>query len=487
MSNKLLIVALTALVALPGAAQGPQPAAHDTPQAAAHYTPQAAAPDSPRGGAGPARMLWTAADQKAALEAARATVNYDEAAVGPYSLEDPLTFEDGRKLRRRRQWPQRRAEILETFQREMFGRIPESCDIFVDTLEAGPSLAGLGRREQLRMWFRPDRTGPHVDWLIVRPAFAKAPVPAVMLLNYGGNHEVLFDEEILVPESWMRNKQGRQDNRASALTRGKYNRDGERYIYPAGMFIARGYALVTACYCDVSPDPDPGETDGDGIILQDSFAYSGVFDLWGRRDPSRTDNTTALGAWAWALMRGMDMIEAHPGLDASRVVLTGCSRLGKAALIAAAFDERFPMVAPVQTGGGGVPLAKRNFGETVGTETAAFRHWYCAAYDKYATDPAALLHFDQHLLLSCVAPRALLVEGFDGRWFDTKGEFLALQAASPVWKFLGVKGLPDVAWPEPYDTSAIGPLVGYVYRDQKHGISPIDWEWMLDFADTLFK
>jgi hypothetical protein len=95
--------------------------------------------------------------------------------------------------------------------------------------------------------------------------------------------------------------------------------------------------------------------------------------------------------------------------------------------------------------------------------------------------------FDQHLLLACVAPRALLIEGFDKPWFDTKGEFLALQAASPVWTFLGEKGLPAVEWPADYNTSAIGPRVGYVRRDQGHGIAAIDWHWMLDFADNIWK
>ena len=133
-----------------------------------------------------------------------------------------------------------------------------------------------------------------------------------------------------------------------------------------------------------------------------------------------------------------------------------------------------------------MPLAKRNYGETVATEVAAFRHWYCRAYDKYAghTDE---MPFDQHLLLSCIAPRALLVEGFDGGWFDTKGEFLSLQAAAPVWKFLRQPALPRrVSWPDDYDLSAVGPVIGYVRRDQQHGISAIDWTWMLDFADRLW-
>ena len=428
--------------------------------------------------------FWNAEQQKAALQAARALVNYDENAVAPFTLEDPLRFADGRKVRRKKQWPERRQEILDIFQREMYGRTPPASEIFTEVLEEGPTLAGFGTRRQLRMWFRPDKTGPKVDWLVVTPNHVQRPAPVIILLNYGGNHEFLFDEEIPVTESWMRNTQGHEGHRASAATRGRYNRDGEDTVYPLGMLIARGYAVMTACYCDVSPDPERFE-EVDGVILQDSFAYTGVFDLWGPRDPSRTDNTTALGAWAWSLMRGMDWIGQDPLLDESRVVLTGYSRLAKAALVAGAFDERFPLVVPVQTGGGGVPLAKRNFGESVATEVASFRHWFCRAYDKYAgrTDE---MPFDQHLLLSCIAPRALLVEGFDANWFDTKGEFLSLQAASPVWRFLGQPGLPKVDWPADYDTSAIGPVIGYVRRDQKHGIAAIDWTWMLDFADRYW-
>jgi hypothetical protein len=429
--------------------------------------------------------VWNAEQQKAAQQASRALVNYDEDAVAPFTLEDPLRFADGRKVRRKKQWPERRQEILDIFQKEMYGQMPPASDIYVETLEEGPTLAGFGTRRQLRMWFRPDKTGPKVDWLVVTPNHVQGPVPVIMLLNYGGNHEFLYDEEIFITDAWMREKNGRDGNKASANTRGRYNHDGDRYVYPVGMLVARGYAVMTACYCDISPDPDPRETDEDGVILQDRFAYTGVFDLWGPRDPARDDNTTALNAWAWGLMRGMDWIEQDPLLDAERVVLTGCSRLAKAALIAGAFDERFPLTVPVQTGGGGVPLAKRNYGETVATEVAAFRHWYCRAYDKYANHTDEM-PFDQHLLLSCIAPRALLVEGYDGKWFDTKGEFLSLQAASPVWKFLGEPALPKVGWPEDYDLSAVGPVIGYVRRDQEHGISAIDWTWMMDFADRLW-
>lgn len=42
--------------------------------------------------------------------------------------------------------------------------------------------------------------------------------------------------------------------------------------------------------------------------------------------------------------------------------------------------------------------------------------------------------------------RALLVEGFDEDWFDTKGEYLACRAASPAWELLGLPGPLSVGW-----------------------------------------
>ncbi len=52
--------------------------------------------------------------------AQKQNVNYDEAAVAPYTLPDPLVFANGKKVRKS-QWPERRREILEMFQKEMYG------------------------------------------------------------------------------------------------------------------------------------------------------------------------------------------------------------------------------------------------------------------------------------------------------------------------------------------------------------------------------
>ena len=423
-------------------------------------------------------VAWVATFLSGAQE-----VNYDESKVGPYVLEDPLVFANGKKVRSKADWELRRSEILDIFQSEMYGRMPGKPEALVlETIEEGKTMAGTALRRQVRMWFKADKSGPSVDWLIITPARAKGPVPTVILLNYEGNHTVLPDPEIIVPDAWMRAKYG---FKADPNARGILSDPSSITRLPADLLVARGYALVTACYAELSPDPESGDKGPDGRPLQEEFAYTRLFSLWGNRDPSRTDNTTALAAWGWGLMRGMDMIERDPALDEGKVLLTGYSRLGKAALVAGAFDERFPVVVPNQTGGGGVPLAKRNFGETITTEMRSFTHWYCKAYSRYAGHED-IMPFDQHLFLTCIAPRALLVEGFDQPWFDTKGEFLSVQAASPVWEFLGKPGLPKVSWPDDYDTKAIGPVLGYVRRDLDHGISMIDWVWMLDFADRQF-
>ena len=427
-------------------------------------------------------------------------VNYDETAIPPYDLPELLRFADGRSVRSVSEWPERRREILGVFAREMYGREPPAPEALeCELVEEGPTAAGLGIRRQYRMWFRADRSGPWLDWLVVIPnrICGEKPedrngrivcentekVPVALFLNYGGNHTLMDDPEIVIPTNvWYCSSASRR-NGTFALhpdRRASLRKTTARYSFPLEMFLARGFAVMGCCYCQISPDIEVGA--GDPLDL----AWTGVFDLWGPRDPEDESAPGSLGAWAWALSRGLDLAERIAEIDASRSLVTGCSRLGKAALLAAARDERFAVCVPCQTGGGGAPLAKRFFGENPATEVKMFPHWYCRAYAKYAGKESTM-SFDQHWLLAAVAPRALLVEGFGQPWFDTKGEFLACRAASPAWELHGIPGLPDGDFPEPYDLSLVGPNLGYVRRGGAHGLSGIDWAWALAFAERAFE
>lgn len=426
-------------------------------------------------------------------------VNYDESKVPPYTLPDPLVFTDGRPVKTKDDWQARRREILDIFAHEMYGLEPPPPEaLHVELVEAGPTFSGLAIRRQYRLRFRADGTGPYLDWLVLLPnrihgnearldvdghplCENEGSLPVVLFLNYKGNHTLLTDPEVIIPDNvWSHysREPGPGQYKLKEEWRGETRASAASTPFPAETLLARGYAVMSCCYAQVSPDVETWWHPEDDPDL----AWTGIFSLWGERDPKAADNTTALGAWAWALSRGLDLAERIPEIDATRAVATGCSRLAKTALLACARDERFAVCVPCQTGGGGAPLAKRFFGESVGTEMNSFKHWYCPAYARYA-DNEAEMAFDQHMLLAAVAPRGLLIEGFNSRWFDTRGEFLACQAASPVWEFLGKPGLPKGDFPANYDTSRIGPVLGYVRRGGPHGISGFDWNWLLNFAD----
>lgn len=429
-------------------------------------------------------------------------VNYDESKVPPFTLPDPLVFANGRQVRTPAEWPARRREILDIFAHEMYGAEPPPPEaLVIELVEEGATFGGLAIRRQYRIRFLADGSGPCLDWLVLIPNKVQdhaarfdsdgrpicengGKVPIVLFLNFKGNHTLVADPEVIVPDDvWSNDSRdpGPGQFKLKEEWRGEA-RASRASTFPVETILARGYAVMSCCYAQVSPDVEnPSQHPEDPPDL----AWTGVFSLWGGHNPEAKDGTTALGAWAWALSRGLDLAERIPEIDARRAVATGCSRLAKTALLACARDERFAVCVPCQTGGGGAPLAKRFFGENVATEMEMFPHWYCPAYGKYANNEAEM-PFDQHWLLAAIAPRSLLVEGFNSPWFDTHGEFLACKAASSVWEFLGKPGLPEGDFPANYDTSLIGPALGYVRRGGEHGISGYDWLWLLDFADGCF-
>ena len=402
-----------------------------------------------------------------------------------FAPEDPLTFADGTPVVNASDWALRREEIKDIFQREMYGEIPAPMPVYVDRIDRGNTVVkGVNAvREQYRMWFSEDRSGLRVDWLVVRPRSASGPVPVILTYNYWGNHLFIHDPEVVITDCWMETEPvaGISAHSANPDWRGRFLDGDWRYAYPLDEFLRRGFALVTACYAEVAPDPET-------VAGQKERSFTRIFDLWGPRDPSRTDNPMTLGAWAWGLMRAMDMIEDLPALDATKVVVTGCSRLGKTSLITAAFDERFALCIPIQTGSGGVPMTKHLTPdkESIASETSTYTTWFCPKYATWAGHEAEM-PFDQHLLLSLVAPRPLLVLGFNNLWFDAYGEFLSVQAASPVWSFLGKDGSFGDTFPETGASTAIGPNLGYARRDGDHGVNAEDWQWIFPFIENHLK
>jgi hypothetical protein len=303
--------------------------------------------------------------------------------------------------------------------------------------------------------------------LIHRPAASDGPVPALLGLNFFGNHSIHTDPAIILSDQWMEDdpSQGIQDHRATELSRGT-----RASRWPVETIVERGYALVVAHYGDLDPDYDDG-------------FQNGVHPLFYRQGQSRPDPDQwgAIGAWAWGLCRILDFLESYPAIDYRRVAVIGHSRLGKAALWAAAQDERFAAAISNESGCGGAALCRRRLGETVEVITAVFPHWFARNFERYASREDAL-PVDQHMLLALVAPRPLCVASAAlDLWSDPHGEFLAAKAAEPVYQLLGAAGLGIDRMPEVDQPT--GDVLAYHVRSGGHDLNRWDWLQYLAFAD----
>lgn len=405
--------------------------------------------------------------------AASRPAQLNDSAVTAYPLPDPLVTTEGARIANPSIWPQRRAELLELFAREIYGRTPvgrpPTMHFEITTIDRA-ALGGRAVRKEVTIWFDAERKEPRLNLLIYVPNQEGARVKraAFLGLNFYGNHTVHRDTGVALPTNWVpRHARGVVNGRATDAGRGS-----EAAMWQVERILARGYAVVTAYAGDLCPDRHDGLKAGvAGWLAKTQPAGRGADDAWG-----------AIGVWAWGLSRALDYLETDEDIDAARVVVHGHSRLGKAALWAGAQDERFAMVISNDSGCGGAALSKRIHGETVARINAAFPHWFANAFRRY-NDNEAALPVDQHELLALIAPRPLYVASAEeDDWADPRGEFLAVQAAEPVYRLFG-RGSPELDEMPPVSEPA-GEWLRYHIRSGKHDMTAFDWSCYLDFADA---
>ncbi|HEU0183834.1 MAG TPA: acetylxylan esterase [Blastocatellia bacterium] len=395
-------------------------------------------------------------------EVAGIPVNYDEARVGTYALPDPLTLNNGARVRDAKTWTQkRRPEIVRLFEENQFGRSPGRPEgMSFDVFDKGtPSLEGKALRKQVTVYFSRDKAGPKMDLLIYLPADARKPVPLLLNLSFTANYSAVDDPGVKQGEVWNREKKRVPAQRGSNF--GKLN------VAP---FLAQGIGVATVYYGDIDPDFQGGLPYGVRSLYLKSGQPAPAPDEWG-----------AIGAWAWGLSRAMDYLETDKGVDAKRVAIVGISRLGKTVLWAGAHDERFAMVIASCSGEGGAALSRRNYGETIKhlTEPTRFPYQFAANYGNYG-DRVDQFPVDAHMLIALIAPRPVLLQtGDTDVWSDPKGEFLAAVAAAPVFQLLGKQSLGAEQMPPA--GQPIFHTLGYVMHAGGHGTIPSDWNLFLEF------
>ena len=396
-------------------------------------------------------------------------VNYDEAKVGAYTLPNPLALENGRKVTHIEEWTsERRPELHRLFEHTQFGKAPgRPAGLSFNVFDNGiPVFGGKAIRKQVTIYFTDDTADHKIDVLFYLPTHVQQQVPLLIHISFTPN--VMAADDPGIKAGWVWPRQGKGSERVLA-TRGEG--PPSRGV-PIEEMVANGIGYATLYYGDIEPD------------LREGIALGGIRKYYlkeGQEVPGN-DEWGAIAAWSWGLSRVMDYLETDNQVDAGRVAITGSSRLGKTVLWTGANDERFKMVLASCSGEGGAALSRRDYGENIAHMTDTSRYYYQFAPNRHSySDDFSSCPVDAHELIALMAPRYLLLQtGDTDYWSDPKGEFLAAQAAQPVYELLGIPiRLPQM--PKAGDTSLAYQPLGYYMHDGGHGMIPSDWDVFIEY------
>jgi lysophospholipase L1-like esterase len=389
---------------------------------------------------------------------------FDEARANVYadSMPDALTMKDGTKVTTAAQWPARRAEIQEDFEREVYGHIP--ADVPAVTWEVTATTRGLSgtipiitRKLVGHVNNSADpQISVEIQASVTVPADASGPAPVI--IEFGG-----FGFGF---------PPGRR------LTTRPGGPGPARFPNPTGinwhdLAISKGWG-----YASINPN---------SIQPDNNHLLTGIIGLTNRGKPRTPEQWGALRAWQWGISRLIDCFEQHPEwkIDATKVGVEGLSRFGKAALVTEAFEPRIAVGLIGSSGEGGAKLHRHIFGEAVENLAGGEYYWMAGNFIKYgASDPpktVADLPVDSHELIAMCAPRPCfisygVVEHGDPKWVDAHGSFMAAVLASPVYELLGAKGLGTpgnyLTDPMPPPLTLIGGQLAWRQHTGGHDVTP---------------
>ena len=385
-------------------------------------------------------------------------VNYDESKANPYPvLPDPLLLKDGRKVASESTWwDARRAEIVEDFDREVYGRVPKHTPpiTWVVVSEAKGTLAGrpvvtrklVGRVDNSRY----PAIAVDIDLTLGVPADAPGPVPVMLELGFNSGRE-----RPPAPPAGATNEPTWQEQ-----------------------LISKGWGFAILQPTSVQADNGAGLT-------------RGIIGLVNKGQPRQPDDWGALRAWAWGASRALDYFETDAAVNAKQVGIEGLSRYGKAALVAMAYEPRFRVAFVASSGAGGAKLHRRDYGERVENLAGSGEyHWMAGNYVKYAGPLTANdLPVDAHELIALCAPRQVFVSvgsfELEGGWVDARGMFMAAAAAAPVYRLLGKQGLGTSEFP-PIETALTSGAIAFRQHKGGHTAGP-NWPTFLNFAERYIQ
>lgn len=391
--------------------------------------------------------------------------NWDESKANVYpKLPDPLIEKSGKPVTTAKEWWKvRRPEIVEDYDREVLGRTPANLRrVTWQVVSTTPEKMGDVAVVTKRLAGHVDNSSYSqiavtIDATLTTPADAKGPVPVIMELAFAGE----FKASLIRPIS---------PTTSGAL--GDYGQTWESQV------LAKGWGFAVLSPTSYQADDAAGMTEG-------------IIGLMNKGQPRKLEDWGGLKAWAWGASRLLDYLETDKAVDAKQVGIEGHSRMGKAALVAMAYDPRFAVLYSSSSGEGGAKLYRHIYGEPLSHIETPYFYWMGANLLKYAGPlTPGDLPVDNHELIALCAPRPVFIgagtsvrnepgKPGDG-WADARGMFLAEVAAGPVYRLLGKKELGTTEFPA-METAVIGGDLGFRQHSGGHTPAP-NWPTFLTFA-----
>ena len=415
-------------------------------------------------------------------ESAPNHANYDESLANPCpQLQDVLMTKDGKKVTTADMWwKQRRPEIIEDMENEVYGRLPKNIPKVRWTVKVTDRefINRIPVVVKMLVGHVDNSAYPlinvDINMMLVVPMNVKGPVPVLMMFSgrpsFPSPAQPATDEMEKINAAFK--EMMIKNDPSLKVIFDKYPAyqpitrlpapnffappKPDEELTPQERLLAAGWGYVTIETNSIQAD------NGAGLAR-------GIIGLCNKGQPRKPDDWGSLRAWAWGAARGLDYLETDSLVDAKKCGIEGVSRYGKAALVTLAFEPRFAVGLIGSSGKGGATLNRRVFGEAVESLTGSGEyHWMAGNYLKYGTEESSLgkktgcdLTVDSHELIALCAPRLTFVsygipEKGDARWLDHQGSYMATVAAGVVYKLLGAK---DIGVSNDYLTEKMPPML----------------------------
>lgn len=456
--------------------------------------------------------------------------NYDVALANPYpNLPDLLTLKNGKKVITADQWwKERRPEIKEDVEREMYGRLPKNIPgvkwevkmVDKEVVNRIPVIAKqlVGHVDNSSY----PEINVDIEMTVVLPTNVTGKIPVLMM--FGGGRFPAPSQPTAAETEKINNALKKLLLTADPSIQAILDAHPlyTPFAPPAGGGFGFGPGPAAAPAKPATPDipgvagvnNDPPSNEqllaagwgyamiNPGSIQADNGAglTKGIIGLVNKGQPRKPDDWGALRAWAWGAARGLDYLEANePTVDAKKVGIEGVSRYGKAALVTLAFEDRFAMSLVGSSGEGGAKLHRRNWGEAVESLTGGEYYWMAGNFMKYGASDATFgvktakdIPVDAHDVIALCAPRLAFIsygipEKGDAKWLDQQGSYMAAVAAGSVYKLLGVKDLGvsndyNKEMMPPVNTPMLDGNLAWRQHDQGHE-DHANMKWFIKWAN----